>query len=121
MHPLSIFPQLFTFEIFAPLLLRLVVGIFLVWLGMSRYKKDYKWSTVFYYISGSLVFLGLYTQPASILAIVVLKFDFYMDYWNNRKSTPVQAEKYFLYFMAGIILLSLLFTGPGAFAFDLPL
>ncbi|TSC70192.1 MAG: hypothetical protein CEO12_507 [Parcubacteria group bacterium Gr01-1014_46] len=121
MHPLSIFPQLFNYEIFAPLLLRLIVSLFLLWLGLSRYKKEYKGFSVLYFLSSILIFLGLYTQPASILGMAILKFDFYIDYWKNRNLVPVQTERYFLYFIAVVILISLLLTGPGAFAFDLPL
>jgi len=121
MHPLSIFPGLFNFEIFAPLLLRVAIAIFLLWLGTSRYKKEYKWSSVLYFLSGLLVFLGLYTQPAAILAIVMLKLDFYMDFYRGQRLSPVPKEKYIMYGIAITILLSLLLTGPGAFAFDLPL
>lgn len=121
MHPLSIFPQLFNFEIFAPLFLRLTVGVFLIWLGTSRYKKEYSWSSVLYFLSSILILLGLYTQPASILAIIILKLDFYLDFYKGQRLSPTPKEKYMLYGMAIAILLSLLLTGPGAFAFDLPL
>ena len=121
MHPLTTFPALLTYGLFAPSLLRLAVGVFILCLGLRRYKKPYQWTTIFYAISGILIVLGLYTQISAIVAIIVLKFDFYVDYYVNRKSTPVSKELYFLYALAGIILLSLLFTGPGLFAFDLPL
>ncbi len=121
MHTLSLFPALFTFEIFAPLLLRLVVSLYILHLGLQRYKKEYKWSSFFYFIASGLLFVGLYTQAAAIAGILLNKFDFYVDYYKNRKISPVSKEKYFLYALAGVILLSLLLTGPGAFAFDLPL
>lgn len=72
-------------------------------------------------VSALLVFLGLYTQIAVVLGVATLKFDFYFDYWKNRNTVPVPMEKYFLYALAGVILLTLIVTGPGAFAMDLPL
>lgn len=121
MNTLSLFPQLLTFEIFSALILRIIASLFVINLGLSRYNKAYKWSSVFYFISGGLVFVGLYTQASAILGVLVLKFDFYIDYWMNKNTNPVSREKFFLYGMAILIMLSLLLTGPGAFAFDLPL
>lgn len=117
MHPLSIFPQLFTFGLIAPLLLRLAVGLFMIYLGKDRYNKTYKWSSVAYIGSAVLLILGLYTQPATIVAILAIGFDFYTE----KKVIPVSKEKTALYMIVGVILLSLLFTGPGFLAFDLPL
>lgn len=121
MHTLTIFPSLLTFGLISPFILRLAVALFVFSLGKNRYKKEYKWSSVFYIASAVLVFIGLYTQIAVLIAIVVLKFDFYLEYWKNRTFTPISKETYFLYSLAIIILLSLLFTGPGFLAFDLPL
>jgi len=117
MHTLSTFPQLLTFGLIAPLLLRLGVGLFLVYLAKERYNKIYKWSFVVYLISGILLILGLYTQIASIVSILVISFDFYTD----KDLTPFSTEKKILYIIMKVILLSLLFTGPGFLAFDLPL
>ena len=117
MHPLSIFPQLLTFGLIAPLLLRLGVGLFLVYLGKKRYQKIYNWSAIIYAISGILLIIGLYTQIAVLVSMLIIGFDFYMD----KKTAPISKDKIFLYVITGIILLSLLFTGPGFLAFDLPL
>lgn len=121
MHPLSIFPELLSYGFFAPLVLRVVVSFYIIYLGKKRLNGNYKWSSAFYFISGVLVFLGLYTQIAVIVAILTLKIDFYFEHWKNRKMTPVSMDLYFLYFMSALVLLTLIFTGPGAFAFDLPL
>lgn len=117
MHPLSIFPQLFFLSLIAPLLLRLGVGILLILLGKERHKKTYNWSVFIYIISGVLLVLGLYTQLAAIVGILVIGFDLYMD----RKSGTVSMDRKILCVITIVILLSLLFTGPGLFAFDLPL
>ena len=117
MHPLAVFPQLLTFSLIAPLLLRLAVGIFILYLGLERYKKPYGWSSIFYVASAILLVLGFYTQVAVIASLLILKFDFYTD----KKSNPVSREKYILQVVLNVILISLLFTGPGFLAFDLPL
>ena len=121
MHPLSIFPELLTYGLLAPFLLRLIVGYLILCLGWTRYKKPYKWTTVLYAVFGVMLIIGLYTQIIAIVSIILLKFDYYVDFYKDRKSTPVPKMVTFLYVMAILILLSLLFTGPGAYAFDLPL
>jgi len=117
MHPLSTFPELLTFGLFAPLILRLTAGLFILYRGSERYKKPYQITSVFYFISGILLILGFYTQIAAILALLVLKFDFYTD----KKIGLISREKFILQVVVNIIVISLLFTGPGFFAFDLPL
>ncbi len=117
MHPLSVFPQLLTYGLIAPLLLRLVVGLFVLNLGQERYGKQYSWAVIFYIVAGALLIVGLYTQIAVIATIIILKLDFYI----NRKTNLVSKEKYILQVVMNVILLSLLFTGPGFLAFDLPL
>ncbi|MSU45128.1 MAG: hypothetical protein EXS47_00630 [Candidatus Zambryskibacteria bacterium] len=117
MNTLSIFPDLLTFNLLAPALLRLACGLFLLYLGWERYKKPYKWSLFAYVIVGILLILGLYTQIAVIVALIILKFDF----WESRKTTSISREKYILQVMVNVVLISLLFTGPGFLAFDLPL
>ncbi len=121
MHTFTIFPQLLSFGFFAPLFLRVVASLYLIYLGKKRLSKQYKWASVLYFLSGVAVFLGLYTQVTVILAVGMFKFDFYFDHWVNRKTTTLNPEMFFTYFMAVLIMLSLIITGPGAFAFDLPL
>ena len=117
MHPLSTFPALLSWGLVAPLLLRLGVGVLRLFAGVERYKKEYSWLSIFYVGSSLLLILGLYTQIASIVAILLIKFDFYME----RKAGRLSPEKNALTVLMVIILISLLFTGPGFWAFDLPL
>ena len=117
MHPLSTFPALLSWGLVAPLLLRLGVGVLRLFAGVERYKKEYSWLSIFYVGSSLLLTLGLYTQIASIVAILLIKFDFYME----RKAGRLSPEKNALTVLMVIILISLLFTGPGFWAFDLPL
>ena len=120
MHPLNTFPALLDFIRIAPFILRLIIGVFIIALGLSRKNKDYSWLSYFYFIFGAALIAGFYTQISSIVGIVLLKADFYLEYWKNRKTTPVPNNYYFLYWLGVIILISLLLTGAGQFAFDMP-
>lgn len=120
MHTLTTFPHLLDYGLAAPLLLRLTVGFFILVLTLDVYKKSWRWAIFFYAIVAILLVLGLYTQLSAIAGVIILKADFYINYWKNRKEIRVSKEMYMLYTLADIILLSLLVTGPGFFAFDLP-
>ncbi len=121
MHPLAVFPTLLSFGLIVPLLLRLTVGLFVLNLGAQRWKKPYQLSALLYVISGLMLVLGYYTQVVAIVAIAILKLDFYLDFWKNRKTNPIPKNSFILYWIVGIILLSLIVTGPGLFSLDLPL
>ncbi len=117
MQTLAIFPELLSFGFFAPMLLRIFVAIFLFYIGIQRWNKPLKGAVLVYFIGGAFLILGLYTQPAAILGILLIKFDFFMD----RKPFPVSKDRLMMFVLAAVILLTLLVTGPGAFAFDYPL
>ena len=117
MHPLAVFPRLLDFGFIAPLILRLVVAIFILSLARERYKKPNVWFTILATIFGILLVVGLYTQITAVVAIILIKFDF----WNLKKVGGMSRDKIMLYTTMSIILLSLLVTGPGFLAFDLPL
>lgn len=117
MHPLSLFPQLLSYGLIAPTLLRLSVGIIGIIAGRSRFNKPYKWASIFYLAVSVLLILGLYTQAAALAGLIIVAFDYFAD----RKVAPMTGEKRILYSIVKIILITLLFSGPGFFAFDLPL
>jgi hypothetical protein len=121
MHPLSTFPTLLSYGLMGPTLLRIFVGLFLIYLGRQRWFRACKWTSLLYLIVGILVGMGLYTQIASLLGIVVLTFDFLMRKKSTKPEDKLTIETYLLYKICAIILLTLIFTGPGFFAFDLPL
>jgi uncharacterized membrane protein YphA (DoxX/SURF4 family) len=117
MHPLSVFPELLTFGLVAPALLRLTVGILRLFAGFYRYKKSYGWVSVFHIVSSVLLIIGLYTQIVALIALACVVFDYYME----KKDHSHSGEKLVISILFGVILLSLLFTGPGFLSFDLPL
>ncbi len=118
MHTLSLFPELLTFGMLAPFIIRLALSYFILKAGWETYTHGpVKWLSVIYFIVGSMLVIGLYTQAISIAIILLIKYDF----WTKRKITPISSEQMTLYILASAISLSLLVTGPGAFAIDYPL
>jgi len=101
------------------------MAVALIFLKMG--KEDFSrlnGVTLFNYISGLLkIIIGLmlmfafYTQPASILATIISL--------SKIVSTPRDTENkkyaFAYYFLVALVSFSLLFSGPGAFSFDLPL
>jgi uncharacterized membrane protein YphA (DoxX/SURF4 family) len=128
---LSIFPSLLVFTLAAPVILRLTVGVlFLMWgancFGSGKYSIGSRLTILGKHTAltlgltelavGALLILGLYTQVAAIIgAILAFKFTYLSRY---EVFGPANVT---VYILVGIISLSLALTGPGFFAFDLPL
>ena len=117
MHPLTTFPMFLSYGLIAPFILRVVVGILRMFAGWHRYNSSYKWLSPFYFISGILLIIGLYTQIAAIAAIILVL----CDYFLAAKNSQCSREQNTLTILTIAILVSLLFIAPGFFAFDLPL
>ena len=117
MHPLSTFPSLLDFGLISPLILRLAVAVYFLFVARIKYKHKSPLSAGVFTIIGILIFVGLYTQVASFLAIIILSFDMY----QNKKKFGLNLEQKMIFIFVTIITFSLLFTGPGFLAFDLPL
>ncbi len=136
---LTIFPSLLAYGFFVPMILRISVAVFFGYQAVKhfKYKKTvseeledrFKWlsheSAVWLagllilaeVAVGVLLFVGAWTQIAAILAALgFLK----MAYFNDTLPTyaPLSRSTYALLI---IICLTLIITGAGAFAFDLPL
>ncbi len=119
---LSLFPYLLSFQLVSPLLLRLVLGlIFLFWAKkkFNKLEKDNKDKTLIVVdlAIGVLLVIGLWTQLASLVAAISLAIHIILKI--KQKAFLTDGINYYLILL--IISLSLLFTGPGILAFDLPL
>ncbi len=114
---LNLFPDLLTYSFFAPLLLRLAVGVSTIYFGYLTYRA---WGNhgralgPLWIIAGLLVLIGLFTQAAVIALLVLLLLKF----WGFGAAVKWTWSYDFLLLAA---LFALLLTGAGAFAFDLPL
>ncbi len=114
---LSLFPQLFTFELAAPFALRIALGIILLAhaFGKNKEKKETKILVSIGVISGVLLIAGFLTQAAAIVIAVLTILSFTKiaeNFWFDGLSLKI---------IVLAVSLSLLVLGPGILAFDLPL
>jgi len=133
---LSIFPALLTYELLSPLILRVVLGILFISLGYLELTKEReRWQQVFQILKlkpekiwakvfgvvelmgGILLVLGLFTQLAALLFVIIGFAECYVEY----RAPVVLKRNIVFYVLITAISLSLLFTGAGFLAFDLPL
>ena len=118
MQTLSLFPSLlFLGAALSPALLRLAIAVIGLLATKERYKKNYKWASVLYFVTSFFILIGMYTQAFVLVGIAIICFDGYI----NNKTETLSKERKILYVLMGMTLLSLLFTGPGFMAFDIPL
>lgn len=121
MKTLSLLPDLLTFSLIAPFLLRVTVGFLGILIGWSVYKKSEsninKTLSLPYFITGLFLIIGMYTQAFAIVGIFVVLLNKYL----GRKTEASSSEKNLVQILISVILLSLLFTGPGFLAIDYPL
>jgi len=133
---LNPFPELLDFALPAVFLLRFVLGIFFVRFGYLKLSRDkevkmhffeqaglrpayvFLWGTALLEIVGGLMLVfGVFTQIAA-LVLSILMLGSVIIKIRNTSALRNDLEFYVLLFIA---TLSLLFLGPGIFAFDLPL
>ncbi len=133
---LSIFPNLFTYSLLAPFLLRVVIGIIFIDLGYFKFGKEKPAWNMFFetihfkpnylfvillaiieIVSGAFLILGYLTQMAALIMAVILFAEAYVEL---RDGSILKRDIVF-YTLLLVICVSLLLTGAGAFALDLPL
>lgn len=133
---LSVFPDLLTYGLFAPLILRLTLGFILLYFALLKATSDRAAKISFFeslgmrpgsvfvslvggieLVTGLFLIFGLYTQVAALasaaimLAATIIKT-------RRRDALPNDIEFYILLLAVSV---SLLFLGAGFFAIDLPL
>ncbi len=121
---LNTFPDLLMLSFIAPLILRVFVGSYFVkqaWIELIKYKKrktnSPKPLRILGALLGILLIFGVFTQITSLFLILIVIFNLISRIRNN-KLKEVKLDFYIL--ILGI-LLSLIFSGAGFLAFDLPL
>ena len=125
---LSAFPQLFTYSLLAVAGLRIFFGVwFIVYAYNTLSTKETQGDiTVSWlkkgfigvaFLVGILSVIGLFTQIAILLGLLLLLIKWYMDV----RSKTLTREIFEFGFYIAIIGLALLFLGPGFPAIDLPL
>lgn len=130
------FPELLTFSLMAPFFVRTALGFIFLRLGThtmtserhawEHFSKEiagfsWKWGVYVFgaaeIIFGIMLVLGVYTQIAALItALMSLKILILSHFWK----LPMRETSLF-YFLALAASLSLVFSGAGFFALDLPL
>jgi len=133
---LNPFPELLSLGLVAPLILRLVVGLIFINTGYLKITKEKQRWTVFLnairlkpakqlvlvlglieIIAGALLIVGMGTQYVCVVLLILTAKEWAVEY----KEDVLVARDIVFYTLVGAILLSLLLTGAGFLAFDLPL
>ncbi len=133
---LNPFPELLMYSALGPLVLRFVLGLLFIDLGVLKLRGEREsWSLAFealalrptsffvpFYavlqiVGGFFLIIGLWTQVVALAFVVFSGLELYVE-WRAREVLRRDLVFYFLIF---VISLSLLLTGAGAFAVDIPL
>ena len=133
---LNPFPELLVYSMLAPFLLRVVIGFIFIDLGLLLFKGEKeRWILslktlripnpilvvkilgIVEIAGGVALLLGAYTQVAALVLTLLTFIETYIEY----KNPEVIKRTFVFYILVFIITLSLLFSGAGAFAIDLPL
>ncbi|HAO64470.1 TPA: hypothetical protein DCQ44_00630 [Candidatus Taylorbacteria bacterium] len=133
---LSVFPNLLTYQLLAPFILRVVVGIIFLELGYLKLGKEKSAWNMFFetihfkptqlfvtllavieIVSGAFLVVGYLTQVAALVMAVILFAEGYVEL----KDGALLKRDIVFYTLLLVICISLLLTGAGTLAFDLPL
>lgn len=121
------FPTLLSFSFFAPLILRVVAGSIFLKDGITyatqqpkthkTYSALHGLSGIVHTLGGIMLILGFYTQIAGLILGITTLLRGVFSYRDSER-TRKQSSYYFL---LSAICFSLMLSGAGAFAIDLPL
>jgi len=133
---LNTFPDLLTFSMFSPFILRVVLGLIVINLGFLKLGKEKNlWQRLFELINihasrifvkilafveiigGLMLVIGSYTQLTAIIFSILFFCEAVLEY----RESALERRNLTFYVLMFAISLSLVFLGAGAFAFDLPL
>jgi putative oxidoreductase len=133
---LNPFPDLLVYSLLAPLILRIVAGFIFVDLGKLSFREEKeRWKIslgvlgisnpilgvkilgLVEIIGGLMLIVGFYTQIAALILATLTLAQVYIEY----KNPEVLKRNIVFYLLLFAITISLLFSGAGAFAMDLPL
>lgn len=133
---LNPFPDLLTFSFFAPLVLRVALGV--VFFDFGRHtlgagraahgalfealglKQHGRYVTILgtlEIVVALMLILGFYTQIAALVAFI---FSLEAYYLKGKHGAHIEHRRH-LFFLTAVISFSLLLSGAGAIAFDMPL
>lgn len=133
---LNPFPDLLTYSQLAPFILRVIIGLIFLNAAFLKFGKEkVEWRRRFealglrpgdilvaiyallQFAAGIMLIVGFYTQIAALVAAVFSGTELYIEY----KNAAVLKRDLVFYILIFAIAISLLLTGAGKFAFDIPL
>lgn len=132
----NLFPDLFSFAIIAPFILRVAVGLIFMNLGSLKLGKERRgWIEAFHLlkitpagffttllgiieaVGGFLLVIGAYTQAAALILGIIALCELLIEY----KEESILKRDFVFYLLLTVICASLLLTGAGIFAVDIPM
>jgi putative oxidoreductase len=118
---LNTFPALLDYSLLAPFILRVVAGIIFLDFGILSLKKEpsklLKVAGIIEIVGGVLLILGLLTQVSALVLAILTFIEAYIEY----RDPEILKMDFIFYILLLSITLSLLLSGAGSFAIDLPL
>ncbi|HEY4503439.1 MAG TPA: DoxX family protein [Candidatus Paceibacterota bacterium] len=133
---LNPFPELLMYSFIAPFILRVVLGLIFIDLGILKLRGEKgNWLASFetlglrpaslfvplyallQIVGGLFLLVGFWTQMATLAFVICTGIELYVE-WQARDILKRDVVFYLLIFS---ISLSLLLTGAGAYAIDIPL
>ncbi len=133
----SLFPELLSYGFLATGVLRITLGLIFIWFAYEKFfhqrteriaffkKLGMKPAIVFFalvtgieFIAGVGLVVGFYTQAAALITGGLMTLATFIKWYR-----PVSLHRNTIefYILLAVLSFALLFLGPGAFAFDLPL
>ncbi len=115
---LSLFPEILFLAPVAPLLIRVALALLMFYDGWHMFARADMRSRIAAFCAfavGALLFVGAWTQLVAFLFVIAYLIYLFIPY-GPRTSMPLSTM-----ILAVVMALTLVFTGPGKFAFDLPL
>lgn len=135
-YMLNTFPNLLILGLLAPTILRITAGLLFARFGLLKLTKDKQSKIMFFetiglrpaifwlwlvalieIISGLFIFAGFLTQISSIIAGIIMFISIVIKIIKP-KALPNTLDFYILFF---VVFISLILSGAGLFAFDMPL
>jgi uncharacterized membrane protein YphA (DoxX/SURF4 family) len=135
MQTFNIFPELFTFTLISPLILRVVIGFIFINLGSLKLGKEKPgWISslnilgikpagffvvllgIVEAIGGLFLIAGAYTQLIAIILAVIALSELFVEY----REESILKRDFVFYLLIASVCLSLILTGAGLFAIDMP-
>ena len=136
MQTFNIFPELFAYSLIAPLVLRIALGFIFLNLGYLKLGKEKPgWISslnilgikpagfftgllgIAEIVGGLLLLAGAYTQLVALVLAVISISELLVEY----KEESILKRDLPFYLLIAVICISLLLTGAGLYAIDIPI